>query len=251
MPEKSGIETSKKTIRGNEPVHDRKQLLVGVIFIAGIIILAVIAFSGQRVFNRDFVFYIEFESAQGLQKGDLVYLKGVRTGSIEEVVLEGDNPVVKAAIERKYEVKLTADSFFYIEYENRILNKKCIIWEQGISSEHIVENAIIAGYESKLGARTGKVWEQTKQTGEAIVEKTRKGVEKAGELWEETKERVIESMSSLKCAHQFVMCDKPGSACAVCGEAILAAPAREHRGKFCRKCGLAVHFDCNQGDAVK
>ncbi|MGE5400722.1 MAG: MlaD family protein [Ignavibacteriales bacterium] len=85
---------------------------------------------------------IEFESANGLEKGDIVTVNGVRKGTVEDISISGNSAIVRTELDP--DVKLQEDATFGISMLDLMGGKKVEI-RPGVSPKEINYSALQHG----------------------------------------------------------------------------------------------------------
>lgn len=122
----------------------KHELKVGATVLAGlcILLIGIALVKGWSVTGGDYSFLIRFQSSAGLQKGDIVTVNGVKSGSVESVVVDGASVLVRVQLHD--DVRLTRDVSARIQMLELMGGKKVEIL-QGRSAEMYDVHTILVG----------------------------------------------------------------------------------------------------------
>jgi phospholipid/cholesterol/gamma-HCH transport system substrate-binding protein len=114
----------------------KTEIKVGITVLLGLI--AVIWIFGwaknYRIYAGQKSIMVEYETASGLEKGDPVMINGVREGFVDDIVIKGNNALIKLIVGP--EVKLKEDAVFSIRMLDLMGGKKIEI-RPGISKKEL------------------------------------------------------------------------------------------------------------------
>lgn len=85
---------------------------------------------------------IRFESVNGLEKGDIVTINGVRKGSVDDIAISGNNALVYAVLDK--DVSLKEDATFGVSMLDLMGGKKVEI-KPGVSERELDYSAVQTG----------------------------------------------------------------------------------------------------------
>jgi phospholipid/cholesterol/gamma-HCH transport system substrate-binding protein len=121
-----------------------KQIKVGLFLTIGIFILAVSIFlmgSNKSIFQKTIALHTYFDSAQGLTKGGVVSLAGVKVGNIDIIDFDETKNLVKITFlaQDEFAKKIKSDSIVEIRTQGA-LGDKFLYITPGKSSESVKDN---------------------------------------------------------------------------------------------------------------
>ncbi|MCU7490904.1 MAG: MCE family protein [Ignavibacteria bacterium] len=102
----------------------KTEIKVGVTSLLALLLLIwIFGWAKNYRFNQDIkTVNIQFESANGLEKGDIVTVNGVRKGTVQEINISGNSAIVSAELEP--DVKLKEDATFGVSMLDLMGGKK-------------------------------------------------------------------------------------------------------------------------------
>lgn len=114
----------------------KTEIKVGVTaLIALLLLIWIFGWAKNYRFNADIkTVNIQFESANGLEKGDIVTINGVRKGTVTDINISGNSAVVSAELEP--DVKLKEDATFGVSMLDLMGGKKVEI-KPGVSDREL------------------------------------------------------------------------------------------------------------------
>jgi hypothetical protein len=83
-------------------------LILGIIIAIGIIIASFIHF------NNSLTFSVVFSNAQGIQKGDGLFLYGIKVGEVRQLYVEDNAAVIVVKTNSKLKTRIPQDTQFYV-----------------------------------------------------------------------------------------------------------------------------------------
>ena len=122
----------------------KTEIKVGVTALAALLLLIwIFGWAKNYRFDADFkTVKIQFASANGLEKGDIVTVNGVRKGTVKDISISGNSAIVSAELEP--DVKLKQDATFGVSMLDLMGGKKVEI-KPGISDKELNYNALQHG----------------------------------------------------------------------------------------------------------
>ncbi len=168
------------------------------------------AFLGYRImsdlplFRQSTVVYSYFDRADGLTAGNIVYVNGVKVGSVKRLELSGGDSV-RVTMNFDLGVAIPQNSVAYLE-SSGLLDEKAIIVERGDSPQNIQYGDYLQG------EYRGGMMETLKQEGEALSEDVSASFEQLNQLLgqlnsmltDETKGKVDSVLTNLESTTQEV-----------------------------------------------
>lgn len=169
-----------------------------------------VAFLGYRImsdlplFRQSTVVYSYFDRADGLTAGNIVYVNGVKVGSVKRLELSGDDSV-RVTMNFDLGIAIPKNSVAYLE-SSGLLDEKAIIVERGDSPQNIQYGDYMQG------EYRGGMMETLKQEGEALSEDVSASFEQLNQLLvqlnsmltDETKGKVDTVLTNLESTTQEV-----------------------------------------------
>lgn len=122
----------------------KTEIKVGVTALVALLLLVwIFGWAKNYKFNADIkTVNIQFESANGLEKGDIVTVNGVRKGTVKDITISGNSAIVSAELEP--DVKLKQDATFGVSMLDLMGGKKVEI-KPGVSAKELNYNALQHG----------------------------------------------------------------------------------------------------------
>lgn len=148
-----------------------------------IITAIVVAFLGFRamrdmpLFRQSKILYSYFERVDGLTPGNLIYINGVKVGSVKQINLIKDDSV-RVALSFNLGVDVPKGSVAYLE-SSGLFDEKAVVVERGDSSENIEYGGTIKG------VYRGGMMETLKDEGEKLSGDVSQSFEKLNMLLEQ------------------------------------------------------------------
>jgi phospholipid/cholesterol/gamma-HCH transport system substrate-binding protein len=170
----------------------KQNVKLGVFVLGGLLLFVISVFfigKESNIFNKTFMIYATFKNVEGLQKGDNVWLSGVKIGTVKsvEIIKEG-KVIVNLSLRHKQEEFIKKDATASIGSDGFIGNKIVVI-RPGNASQVIHDEDTI---NSLSPADTQEIINLAKQVGEntkaitgdlkLIVSKINKGEGLVGDL---------------------------------------------------------------------
>ncbi len=124
----------------------RRNTRLGIFVITGILLFLFAIFyvgSEQSLFNANFPLRANFVDVNGLQKGNNVWLSGVKVGTVREVnIIDNSMVQIEMRIDQKLRQFIKEDALASISSEGFVGNTIVVI-EPGSSPQAVADNAII------------------------------------------------------------------------------------------------------------
>jgi phospholipid/cholesterol/gamma-HCH transport system substrate-binding protein len=160
----------------------KHNIILGLFVLIGLALFLIAVFfvgNNETLFQRSFLLFAEFRDAGGLQKGDNVWLTGVKVGTISDVDIIDDSTVhVSVRIKRKYRLFVKEDVVASIGRDGLMGNRILVLKNQG-SVKPVVEYQSIA---ANSRDETTELMELLKQSGKSIQSITRRVESIAGDI---------------------------------------------------------------------
>jgi paraquat-inducible protein B len=117
-------------------------IIFGIILVLGVSITLFIHYQNSITFS------IIFSNAKGVQKGDGLYLYGIKVGEVKKLYVEENSAVVVVATNRKLKAGIPKDSQFYVIDANQ--SQKGIEVKMGKEVVMIKQNDYVKANDSEV-----------------------------------------------------------------------------------------------------
>lgn len=125
----------------------KNNIILGIFVLIGTVLFLIAVFfvgNNETLFQRSFVLYTRFTDAGGLQKGDNIWLTGVKVGTVSDVDIVNDSIVhVAIRIKKKYKSAVKKDVSASLGRDG-VLGNRILLLKNGKSKEPVEEEQIIA-----------------------------------------------------------------------------------------------------------
>lgn len=152
----------------------KQNILLGIFVLVGLMLFLIGVFfvgNNESLFQRSFLLHAKFSDAGGLQKGDNVWLTGVKVGTISKVDIIDDSTVyVSIRIGNKFKEFIKEDVVATLGRDG-VMGNRILILKKGNSKNSVQEDQVIA---ARSGDETDELMSSLKQSGDNIQTITEK-----------------------------------------------------------------------------
>lgn len=160
---------------------EKKHVLAGGSIVGSLVLLVAGMFAFQYFQPGKVIFTIQFEEANKLKTGDVMYAKGLNIGEVKSIRLDNAQRMIVAEVMLYNKQELPDDSFFFIWPDQLVTGSKCIQVKLGASPTMIRRGDVVAGEHSllKIVGNTGVDW---LKSGGLWLESMEEEIKKSGVL---------------------------------------------------------------------
>lgn len=149
---------------------NRRNAKLGFFVLIGLIVLLVGIFfigSARNLFSANVTLYAFFENVEGLQRGNNIWLSGVKIGTVKDVDIVSDTQVLVTMNVRERDQKyINEDARAYLSSEGLVGNAIVVI-EPGRGRNHVDDGDTL---QTKSIAGTQEIMSLAKRAGEEVLE---------------------------------------------------------------------------------
>ncbi|MCE3008495.1 MAG: MlaD family protein [Bacteroidetes bacterium] len=150
-----------------------------LVVVAGAMLIFGLSYlNGRSVLGTNHTFYVYFPSADGLNRGDKVSLRGVDVGTVRAREIVGDGQdAVRIELEIQSQIKVPSDSYLLLTETSPVFGQKLLELHPGTSGQLLEDGATIrdsvgTGLADKLGRTVNPTLDRINNLSDNLIEMT-------------------------------------------------------------------------------